>query len=60
MSQSNETTKGKTGRTLKGGIAVSISVILAWLLQEFGIEVPAEVQAAGATLIGSLVAWFRE
>lgn len=41
-----------------GGIAVAISTMLAWAVREFGgIEIPAEVGAAIATIVGFLIGW---
>ena len=41
-----------------GGIAVAISTLLAWTVREFGgIEIPAEVGAAIATIVGFLIGW---
>lgn len=47
-------------RSFKGGAGMAIAVILAWALGEAGIVMPDMVQAAGAALIGSLIAWIRE
>jgi hypothetical protein len=41
-----------------GGIAVAVSTLLAWAVREFGdIEIPAEVGAALATIVGFFVGW---
>ena len=41
-----------------GGIAIAISTLLAWLVSEFGgVQIPAEVSAALATIVGFLIGW---
>lgn len=39
-------------RYAKGGVAMAAAAVLAWVATQSGIDVPAEIQAAVATLIG--------
>lgn len=47
--------KPKT-KVAAGGVAGCLSIIVVWLLGQLGVEVPAEVAAAIATLIAVAVA----
>lgn len=35
-----------------GGVAMSVAIVLAWAAGQAGVEVPAEITAAVATIIG--------
>jgi len=55
MEKSNIT---KTGQAANGGIAMALALILAWVLGEAGIAVPAEITASSSVVIGWLFARF--
>ena len=55
MEKSNIT---KTGQATNGGIAMALALILAWVLGEAGIAVPAEITASSSVVIGWLFARF--
>ena len=45
-------TKTKTAQAANGGVAMAAAVLLAWGVGQSGIDVPAEITAAVATIIG--------
>ena len=44
----------KKGQAANGGIAMALALILAWVLGESGVTVPAEITAASSVVIGWL------
>ena len=48
----------KKGQATNGGIAMALALILAWVLGESGVTVPAEITAASSVVIGWLFARF--
>jgi hypothetical protein len=51
MATYNQPTAEPTNKILAAGIGGAVSVVLAWLLGVFGVDVPAEVAAAMTTII---------
>lgn len=45
-------------KVASGGLAGGLSILLVWALNELGMEVPAEVAAAIATLVSFAVGYF--
>lgn len=47
-------------RTIKGGVGVAAAIVITWAISLGGVDVPGEVTAAIGSIIGSLVAYFKE
>lgn len=52
------TTKTKTAQLATGSVAMAVAVVAAWGVGQAGIDVPAEITAAVATIIGWAFARF--
>lgn len=51
-------TKTKTAQATNGGVAMALAVVATWGVGQAGVEVPAEITAAVATIIGWAFARF--
>lgn len=51
-------TKSKAAQATNGGVAMALAVVAAWGVAQAGVEVPAEITAAVATIIGWAFARF--
>lgn len=49
-----------TRKAVAGSAAGGATLLLAWVLSEIGVQMPVEVQAAVAVLVGAGVAYFKK